>query len=99
MSRTDFTRFMSRLNTDESLRKGLQARVGDRTHQIPAEELIKFAGENGYRFSVTDATEELSDDELEEVAGGVTSLQYHQKLIFSPIQTTFQFIVLGDDGL
>ena len=83
MSRTDFARFTADLNADEAFQDAFRDRFGDKGSEIPARELIAFAGERGYTFSLEDASDELSDTELEEVAGGV-DLTYSTLRLTSP---------------
>ena len=70
MSHDALDEFVSKLNTDETLRAALGERFGDLSGGVPADDLIAFAGEQGYSFTVDEAQEELSEDALEGVAGG-----------------------------
>ena len=56
----------------------LQARIGD---EIGVDSLIALGAEHGCDFSADDLTagDELSDEELDGVAGGLLSL-FHQRL-------------------
>jgi len=72
MSRTDFAKFTAHLNADEDFQSAFYDRFGDSGSEIPAGKLIAFASEHGYTFSLDDASDELSEAELEEVAGGLS---------------------------
>ena len=74
MSQQDLKEFAEKVNDDAALRSALEERFGDLT-DIPADELVGFAEERGYEFTVEDARGELSDEDLENVTGG-TSLLY-----------------------
>lgn len=73
MSRADFARFVSTLNADESLRNELRERLGGSGDKIPAQDLIAFANDHGYGFTLEDANDELSEAQLEGVTGGLTT--------------------------
>lgn len=103
MSQDAFSEFASKLNTDESLRAAMAERFGDLRGDIPAEELMTFASDQGYRFSVEEVEEELSEEALEGIAGGLgevkleleatTSFQFEEiKVTYSPKTLFFQFI-------
>jgi predicted ribosomally synthesized peptide with nif11-like leader len=83
MSQKSFSDFVKNVNTDKSLGDALRERFGDVSQQIPAEELIGFAGEHGYDFNVEEAGEELSEGALEGVAGGVDSLMNTEGVLSS----------------
>lgn len=77
MSIESFKAFMTRIAEDSALRKELATIAGD---GITFEQLAEAAAERGFRFSAEDVTRklnavasegELSDDDLENVAGGV----------------------------
>jgi len=106
MSQADFKEFITKVNTDETLRSALQDRFDTGT-EIPAEDLIAFAGQKGYSFSVDEAEEELTDEALEGVAGGASYLKIqgiegestslsgdYLKIKYSPTTTSFNFIKL-----
>ena len=77
MSQDDFKRFLSQANDDAALRNALFERFGSDT-DVPAEQVIAFANENGYAFTVEEVQDELSDEALEGVAGGAGD--YYLKL-------------------
>jgi hypothetical protein len=83
MSRSDFATFAARIPTDEALNRALQERFGDQSAEIPARELLDFAAEHGHTFSVEDASQELSEPELEAAAREIT-LAETQKLAPEP---------------
>lgn len=72
MSRANFAKFTADLNADEAFQSAFRDRFGGAGSQIPARELIAFASEHGYAFSLEDASSELTDAELADVAGGTT---------------------------
>ena len=65
MSKEGLEQFMVQMAESEAL----QARIGE---EIDAESLVALGAEHGFEFSVEDLQEsaELSDDELDGVAGG-----------------------------
>ena len=65
MSKENLEQFMSKVADSEEL----QAKIGE---EIDAEALIALGAECGCEFSAEDLTEaaELSDDELDSIAGG-----------------------------
>ena len=67
MSKENLARFMSKVADSEEL----QAKIGE---EIDAEALIALGAECGCEFSAEDLSEaaELSDDELDSIAGGLT---------------------------
>ena len=70
MSHTAFADFLQHLNNDEHLRERLHA-LGQERDKLGPEELVDFGAGEGYEFTVEDMERELSDSELESVAGGV----------------------------
>ena len=66
MSKENLEQFMNQISDSEEL----QARIGD---EIDAESLIALGAEHGYEFTAEELQEaaELSDEELEGVAGGL----------------------------
>jgi len=66
MSKENLDQFIQQISDSEEL----QARIGD---EIDAESLIALGAEHGCEFSAEDLAEhaELSDEELDGVAGGV----------------------------
>jgi len=97
MSQSDFQAFIQKISSDSAL----QAALGERFQpgqDIPAEELISFAGAQGYSFSVEEAEAELSDEALEGVTGGyakispeLVSTSYFGALTYSPTTLSFNF--------
>ena len=83
MSRTAFAKLTAHLNADEAFQRTFYDRFGGEGSEIPARELIAFASEHGYTFSLEDASDELSEAELEDVAGGV-SLDYSMLRLNQP---------------
>ena len=74
MSKESLDQFMNQVADSEEL----QARIGD---EIDAETLIALGAEHGCEFSADDLTAgaELSDEELDGVAGGVSALKNKQE--------------------
>ncbi|MDX1647979.1 MAG: Nif11-like leader peptide family RiPP precursor [Longimicrobiales bacterium] len=87
MSQDALKEFVKTINTDESLRAAFEERFsgGD---AIPADQLITFARDRGYEFTVDDAKEELTDAELEGVSGGTIKYEYDAS---SPYLYTFDY--------
>ncbi len=73
MSRQSFEAFMSTLKKDGSLQKELREQLGDPAQGVSAEGLNKFAAGKGYDFKVEEIKGELSEKQLDTVAGGVVS--------------------------
>ena len=74
MGQDQFTEFVSKLSQDAALQAAMSERFGDPSGGVPADELIAFAGDHGYDFSVEEAEGELSDAALEGVTGGASTL-------------------------
>ncbi len=72
MSLESFEAFVQKLQHDESLQKELREQLGDPAQGMSAEGLRRFAAAKGYDFSVDQIKGELSDKQLDTVAGGVT---------------------------
>ena len=73
MSAQTFQDFLNKLQQDSGLQRELQARFGDIEQGIPTQELLDFAATRGYQYAVSEAGGELSDQQLEAVAGGAGS--------------------------
>jgi predicted ribosomally synthesized peptide with nif11-like leader len=73
MSRQSFEAFMSTLNKDGSLQKELREQLGDPAQGVSAEGLNQFAASKGYDFKVEEIKGELSEKQLDTVAGGLLS--------------------------
>jgi predicted ribosomally synthesized peptide with nif11-like leader len=72
MSKESLDQFMNQVADSEEL----QARFGD---EMDADSLIVLGAEHGCEFTVDDLTAggaELSDEELDGVAGGATAIEY-----------------------
>lgn len=87
MARESIVAFQERLARDEALREELMQLKND-NGSIPVAEVIRIAGANGYDFSLEDVGEalkdgELSDEELDQVAGGATlfTIQWYKPLL------------------
>ena len=70
MSTESFKKFMAKVQQDEGLRKELRAAGG--AAGMSAEAVAAFAAGKGYEFKVEDISNELTDKQLDSVAGGVT---------------------------
>ncbi|MCP5152012.1 MAG: Nif11-like leader peptide family natural product precursor [Chromatiales bacterium] len=79
MSEQNLKAFLSALAADPSMNAALRAAAGvGAEDKVPVEALIRFAASKGFAIEADDlmATErELSDADLEEVAGGVGYLR------------------------
>ena len=73
MSRQSFEAFMSTLQKDGSLQKELREQLGDPAQGVSAEGLNQFAAGKGYDFKVEEIRGELSEKQLDTVAGGLLS--------------------------
>ena len=104
MSQESLEQFMEKVGSNEELRATIESQL-DSDGQIAVDALIVMGAENGCEFTVADLQEcvELSDRELDEVAGGskidtVTSSKfdalknkinsgYYDKEEFRPVKT------------
>jgi predicted ribosomally synthesized peptide with nif11-like leader len=101
MSQSDFQAFIQKISSNSAL----QAALGERFQpgqDIPAEQLISFAGAQGYSFSVEEAEAELSEEALEGVTGGASFAKISPQLVntssfggltYSPTTASFNFFV------
>lgn len=72
MTQDAFGRFVADLGADASLRAAMEQRFGDLSNDLPADDVIAFAAERGYDFSVEEVGDELSEEALSSVAGGAS---------------------------
>lgn len=97
MSQEALNKFAQKVNSDADLRNALEERFDD-VSSIPSDDLISFAREQGYSFSVEEVKEELSDEELEGVSGG-TTLDKSSPLLSTTGEDQFQLSYdLQDDS-
>jgi predicted ribosomally synthesized peptide with nif11-like leader len=96
MSHQAFEAFIKKLQQDGSLRKELSDQLGDLSQGVKADELNEFAATRGYDFKVQEIRDELTDQQLDSAAGGITigGTQFH-KVETSPLGATFIKIDLG----
>jgi predicted ribosomally synthesized peptide with nif11-like leader len=73
MSRQSFEAFMGALQKDAGFQKELRERIGDPVQGVKSEDLNQFAAARGYDFKVEEIRGELSDKQLDAVAGGLLS--------------------------
>lgn len=64
--------FLANVQNDESLRNELRAACGDTDTSVEA--LVAFAASKGYEFEVADFGGELTDQQLDAVAGGLVGV-------------------------
>lgn len=69
MSKESFHEFVANIGSDAALREALQARFGA-LDKVPTADVLDFAKERGYDFTVDDVSAELADEDLESVSGG-----------------------------
>ncbi len=74
MGRQSLQAFVKKLQQDESLQKELREQLGAAAQGLSAEDLMKFAASKGYEFNIEEIKGELSDKQLDAVAGGYTNL-------------------------
>ena len=72
MSQDALARFLGQLNSDDALWSALEEKFGDLDKGVPADQVMAFAASRGYEFDVTDISDEISEDALEGVAGGLS---------------------------
>jgi len=69
MSNESFKKFMAKVQTDQGLKQELRAAGG--AAGMPAEAVVAFAAGKGYEFKVEEISNELSEQQLDSVAGGI----------------------------
>jgi predicted ribosomally synthesized peptide with nif11-like leader len=95
MSSESFKAFMTKVTADQGLREKLRAAGGDAG--VSAQALADFAKGQGYSFTAEDVTGELSDTDLEGVAGGIL-IGLNQPLAFGDkLSPTFSVLRSGSD--
>lgn len=94
MSSDSFKAFMAKVEADQGLREQLRAAAGDTG--LPVQALAEFAKGHGYAFTAEDVTGELSDTQLEGVAGGIL-IGLNQPLLGDKLSPTFSFMRSGSD--
>ena len=70
MSSESFKKFLDHVRQDENLSTQLTALSQDGA--VPVETLLEIGASQGYEFTVEDVSDELSDEQLAMVAGGLT---------------------------
>ena len=70
MSRQSFEDFMKKLQQDHTLQQELHVQLGDPAQGIAVKDLARFAAGKGYEFNVEELKGELSEEQLDGVAGG-----------------------------
>ena len=72
MSKESLEQFMEKVGSDDELRVSIESQL-DSDGNITVDALIALGSENGWEFTFEDLqqTAELSDEELDGVAGGV----------------------------
>jgi len=68
MSSESFRKFLAQVQENDSLKQEFRAAGGEAG--MPVEALVAFAAAKGYDFKVEDVSSELSDEQLDSVAGG-----------------------------
>jgi predicted ribosomally synthesized peptide with nif11-like leader len=69
MSSESFKQFMAKVQNDQGLKQELRAAGG--ASGMSAEAVVAFAATKGYAFKVEDVSSELTDQQLDAVAGGL----------------------------
>ena len=74
MSKESLGRFMEKVGSDDELRASIESQL-DSDGNVSMDVLIALGAENGCEFTTEDLTQnvELSDEELDGVAGGTNS--------------------------
>ena len=84
MSKHALEQFLTKLQQDAGLRGELKEQLGAPEDGIPMEQVAAFAAGKGYEFSADEVEGELSDAELDAVAGGENiSLNFFPKVELS----------------
>lgn len=73
MSSEAFKEFASQLAANEDLQEALRSRA-DSAGRVSMAEVADLAAERGYRFSAEDISSELSEEQLDAVAGGTDAV-------------------------
>ncbi len=95
MSSESFKAFMAKVDGDQALREKLRTAGGDAG--VSAQALAEFAKGHGYSFTAEDVTGELSDADLQGVAGGIL-IGMNQPLAFGDkLSPTFSVLRAGSD--
>ena len=68
MNESTYKAFAKKIQEDPELRQRLEAEADE--NGVPLETVARIAAGEGYEFSVDDAGDELSDEQLDEVSGG-----------------------------
>ncbi len=68
MSSESFRKFLAQVQENDSLKQEFRAAGGEAG--MPVEALVAFAAAKGHEFKVEDVSSELSDQQLDSVAGG-----------------------------
>ncbi len=68
MSSESFKKFQAQVQRDDRLKQEFRAAAGE--GGMGVDKLVAFAAGKGYDFKVEDVSSELSDEQLESVAGG-----------------------------
>jgi predicted ribosomally synthesized peptide with nif11-like leader len=94
MSNESFKAFMTKVAADPGLREQLRAAGGDTG--VSAQALADFAKGQGFSFTVADVTDELSDTDLEGVAGGIL-IGLDQPTLTHKLSPTYSVLRSGSD--
>ena len=102
MAKENIAAFQERLAQDESLREELN-QVQKENGNLPVAEVIRIAGAHGFDFSLEDVRDtlengELSDEELDQVAGGATTftISWYKPLLGTSGKLRTNFDLLSD---
>ena len=68
---SDIREFLSVLNSDAAMQRELVALHSGRNRHITADDLMSFAAARGYRIDVREMDEELDEESLDAVSGGI----------------------------
>jgi len=97
MSNESFKTFLAKVQKDEGLRSELRAAGGEAG--MPVEAVVAFAAGKGYDFKVEDVSSELSDTQLDSVAGGgLTSYKLESYNLNTFLKIDGQNIYLSSAG-
>ena len=87
MSKQSFEEFIAKLGEDSALREEARTLARDEGG-VPLSALAEFAAGKGYRFSVEDVSSELSDEQLDTVAGGLTWRPLTGLTVYPKVEST-----------
>lgn len=98
MSSRMFEDFLDQLSANGQLQEELWD-MADEEGRVGMDEVARFAADRGYEFQVDDISDELSDEQLEAVTGGVDTLFHKVTISLTDTSLSAEFLKLDQyDG-